>query len=874
MTKRMLIDATQPEETRVVVLDGERVDDFDYESSARQTLKGNIYLGKITRVEPSLQAAFVEYGGNRHGFLPFNDIHPDYYRIPIADREALIDDADDDGAEDAESDEAGNGTAAAETGDDAVHADGDEDGDEADPIETVGGAEDEVEDAPRPRPRMRRHYKIQEVIKRRQIILVQVTKEERGNKGAALTSYISLAGRYCVLMPNAVRGGGISRKITNVADRRRLKEVIDSLEVPEGMGVILRTAGMERSKPEIRRDYEFLLRVWDEIREKTLSSRAPALIYEEASLIKRAIRDTYSQDIAEILVEGESAFRGAREFMRALMPTHVDRVVKYDDPSAHLFPRYGVESQLDALHSHTVRLRSGGYIVINATEALVAIDVNSGRATRERHIEETAVKTNLEAADEIARQLRLRDLAGIVVIDFIDMEDRRNNSAVERRLKEALKTDRARIQMGRISQLGLLELSRQRLRPSLFETSMVVCPTCGGHGSIRSVESTALYVFRSIEEDALKRRHAEVTVQVPTPVALYILNHKRHALHDLERANALRILVECDDALVGPAFRIEQTGTLEPPIEVDYETVDEDEAAEASDMLPAAAIAEADPAPEAVANPVVEPVSERAEETEDGDGAAGGKRRRRGRRGGRRRGRRTEGEATEIAAEGAADDADDAAPEGTDQAEPAPEPAPLPAVAAAPEAEAAAEPQPVTQPEPERVATAAEPAPPVRTVDAVAEASADVPADRPKSRRPRRRKAETASEAAATAPESTATEPTAIEPTPAEPETPKPKATRTRRTAKPKADAATAAKPETEAKPKAARTRRPRRSPEAEAAGTSPSSGTTNGADMPAAPAAAGGPAAAETTTAPAPAETPAADQSATHQPRRRGWWQ
>src|SRR5690606_12459329 len=488
MPKNMLIDTTHAEETRVVVLNGSRVEEFDFESHARKQLRGNIYLAKVTRVEPSLQAAFVDYGGNRHGFLAFNEIHPDYYQIPVADRERLLAEQ---AAESAEREE-------------AEEAEGE-------------AANDDEEDAERRRPRPpSRFYKIQEVIKRRQIILVQVTKEERGNKGAALTSYISLAGRYCVLMPNALRGGGISRKITNVADRRRLKEVIDSLDVPEGMGVILRTAGLERTKIEIKRDYEFLLRVWDEIREKTLSSRAPAAIYEEASLIKRAIRDTYSQDISQILVEGESAYRAAREFMQALMPSDVDRVIHYKDPTAHLFPRYGVESQLDALHSHTVRLRSGGYIVLNATEALVAIDVNSGRATRERHIEETAVKTNLEAAEEVARQLRLRDLAGIIVIDFIDMEDRRHTAAVERRLKEALKNDRARIQMGRISQLGLLELSRQRLRPSLFETSMVVCPTCAGHGTIRSVESTALYVFRSIEEDVLQRRNVEVSVHVPT----------------------------------------------------------------------------------------------------------------------------------------------------------------------------------------------------------------------------------------------------------------------------------------------------------------------------------------------------------------------
>ena len=781
----------------------------------------------------------------------------------------IEDAADEDETEDA---------VATEAGDDAVHADaGDEDGEDGEPIETVGGAEDEVEDAPRARPRMRRHYKIQEVIKRRQIILVQVTKEERGNKGAALTSYISLAGRYCVLMPNAVRGGGISRKITNIADRRRLKEVIDSLDVPEGMGVILRTAGLERSKPEIRRDYDFLMRVWDEIREKTLSSRAPAVIYEEASLIKRAIRDTYSQDIDEILVEGDAAYRAAREFMNALMPTHVQRVTAYTDPSAHIFPRYGVESQLDALHSHTVRLRSGGYIVLNATEALVAIDVNSGRATRERHIEETAVKTNLEAADEIARQLRLRDLAGIVVIDFIDMEDRRNNAAVERRLKEALKNDRARIQMGRISQLGLIELSRQRLRPSLFETSMVVCPTCAGHGSVRSVESTALYVFRSIEEDALKRRNAEVAVYVPTPVALYILNHKRHALHDLERANALQIMIECDDGLVGPAFRIEQTRVIEPVIEATYETVGDDEDDTEIEEVRAA------PA-EPVAEPVQEERTERpaaADAEDDGDGAGGPKRRRRGRRGGRRRGgRRPEGEMAE--GETAADETGevgtaDAASE--DRVE-----APAVQVPAAP----AIEPEPVAARSTAPMPSPEEPTAPIAVVEATpaeaavteatpAEAASEEPAPKPKPRRTRKPKA-----AAATAAAETAEAPAPAEAAPAPADEEKPRKPRTRRTTKPKA-ASEKAEEKVEAKAEAApakapRPRRTRRTATDKAATETQAEASTAApaaAQAPAAPTPAPAP---QAPAAPAPAERPkepaTADASEGSQPRRRGWWQ
>ncbi len=402
------------------------------------------------------------------------------------------------------------------------------DGEKSEAIETIDG--DEIEEAERQRPRTFRHYKIQEVVKRRQIMLVQVSKEERGTKGAALTTYLSLAGRYCVLMPNTARGGGVSRKITSITDRRRLKDVLEELDIPEGMGVIVRTAGAERSKAEIKRDYEYLLRLWNEIRELTLRSTAPALIYEEGNLIKRSIRDLYTRDIDEVLVEGEEGYRTAKAFMKMLMPSHAKRVQPYRDPQIGLFHRFQVESQIDAIHSPIVQLRSGGYVVINQTEALVAIDVNSGRSTRERNIEETAVRTNLEAAEEIARQLRLRDLAGLIVIDFIDMEEHRNQSAVERRLKEALKNDRARIQVGRISAFGLLEMSRQRLRPSLVETSTQPCPHCGGTGFIRSTESTALYVLRSIEEEGMRRRSAEICVHVPTTVALYILNQKRDSL--------------------------------------------------------------------------------------------------------------------------------------------------------------------------------------------------------------------------------------------------------------------------------------------------------------------------------------------------------
>src|SRR6202030_1676999 len=484
-------------------------------------------------------------------------------------------------------------SAVAEQSTAAARAESEGEGFEA--VEALGG--DELEEAQHQRSRTIRHYKIQEVIKRRQIMLVQVTKEERGTKGAALTTYLSLAGRYCVLMPNTARGGGVSRKITSITDRRRLKDVLEDLDIPEGMGVIVRTAGAERSKAEIKRDYEYLLRLWNEIRELTLRSTAPALIYEEGNLIKRSIRDLYTRDIDEVLVEGEEGYRTAKAFMKMLMPSHAKRVQPYRDPQIGLFHRFQVENQIDAIHSPIVQLRSGGYVVINQTEALVAIDVNSGRSTRERNIEETAVRTNLEAAEEIARQLRLRDLAGLIVIDFIDMEEHRNQSAVERRLKEALKNDRARIQVGRISAFGLLEMSRQRLRPSLVETSTQPCPHCGGTGSIRSTESTALYVLRSIEEEGMRRRSAEICVYVPTTVALYILNQKRDSLVQLEARYAIRVLVAQDDALIPPAFRLERlrayaaaepaalpAAPLTQSLVPDEEEEEIDETAEASDV--------------------------------------------------------------------------------------------------------------------------------------------------------------------------------------------------------------------------------------------------------------------------------------------------
>ena len=651
MTKRMLIDSTHAEETRVVVLDGDRLDEYDVETSTKQQLKGNIYLAKVVRVEPSLQAAFVEYGGNRHGFLAFGEIHPDYYQIPVADRQRLIELQEAEAREEEEAEDRAaasaalppavpeatqDDTPAADAGyaepldtspldaavseeahadavpgdsqheetvpaldsasapentlvqnipsdeapaDDTPTHDGAADAasatdepvtvtgqtpaammvepDKAAPVQLGGELDTEYQRPERAAPKFTRHYQIQEVIRRRQILLIQVVKEERGSKGAALTTYISLAGRFSVLMPNSPRGGGISRKITSATDRRRLKEVTAELDLPRGMGLIVRTAGANRPKPEITRDCEYLLNQWDQIRDLTMKSVAPALIYEEASLIKRAIRDVYSRDVDDILVDGEDGWRAARDFMRMLMPTHAKKVQLWKDPQP-LFAKAQVEAQLDAMLVPTVQLKSGGYLVINQTEALVAIDVNSGRSTRERSIEDTALRTNLEAADEAARQLRLRDLAGLIVIDFIDMESRRNNAAVEKRLKDALKFDRARIQLGSISHFGLLEMSRQRLRPSLAETSFVQCPHCTGTGTIRSTESASLHVLRAIEEEGGKRRSAEIVVHVAGAIAFYILNHKRQRLAEVEARYGMVVTFAADETLLAPATRIER----------------------------------------------------------------------------------------------------------------------------------------------------------------------------------------------------------------------------------------------------------------------------------------------------------------------------
>ncbi|HXW19258.1 MAG TPA: Rne/Rng family ribonuclease [Roseiarcus sp.] len=769
MPNKMIIDASHPEETRVVVLRGNRVEEFDFESANKKPLRGNIYLAKVTRVEPSLQAAFVDYGGNRHGFLAFSEIHPDYYQIPVADRQALLEEdarahGEDEGEEpkgerrsrrhrrsraheaelrargeerlsapaefeenlaeagasegeaalappepteppadavsvdtdsrpqsaaapggppdlspeslpadlapptraetgapDSTSDHAAEGAAIAENdqerrGEEEANDDRQEvttlDGgaevvapsarleqeeEEGEPVEQVGG--DAMEELPRRPPRLRRQYKIQEVIKRRQVLLVQVVKEERGNKGAALTTYLSLAGRYSVLMPNTARGGGISRKITNSVDRSRLKTIAQELEVPEGMGVILRTAGAMRTKAEVKRDFEYLLRMWETVRELTLASTAPTLVYEEGSLIKRAIRDLYNKDIDEVVVAGEEGYREAKEFMRLLMPSHAKNVQPYRD-SQPVFVRAGVEAQLDAMFSNQVTLKSGGYIVINQTEALVAIDVNSGRSTREHNIEDTALRTNLEAADEIARQLRLRDLAGLIVVDFIDMEEGRNNRAVERRMKDALKNDRARIQVGRISHFGLLEMSRQRIRSGVLEGSTVVCPHCLGAGVVRSTASIALHVLRVLEDSLIKSATHDLTVRTRSEVALYILNQKRSHLRDLESRFGVSIMVTADDTLTGSTYHAIERGELATGPKMANTSAAEERPASAEEAADEA-LAQASPDEDAELEGPSEGAREPREDKEAPEAAHGEaarrRRRRRRRRGGGQR---------------------------------------------------------------------------------------------------------------------------------------------------------------------------------------------------------------------------------------------
>lgn len=815
MANKMLIDATHPEETRVVVSRGSRIEEFDFESASRKPLRGNIYLAKVTRVEPSLQAAFVEYGGNRHGFLAFSEIHPDYYQIPVADRQALLAEearaereeerdeerrerrgrrgrrdrdsrakraaeggetisaeveagaAQPDGlvetdgkeaamvnegapafgesfapaiAESAGEDAAENAApltyeTTAEGGEEAAEArrpsQDDENGedenggeDAQDEPEQLGGG-DALDDMPE-RPRnLRRQYKIQEVIKRRQIILVQVVKEERGNKGAALTTYLSLAGRYSVLMPNTGKGGGISRKITNAEDRKRLKEIAQELEVPEGMGIILRTAGASRTKVEIKRDYEYLMRMWESVRELTLGSVAPALVYEEGNLVKRSIRDLYNKDIDEIHVAGEEAYREAKDFMRMLMPSHAKSVKPYREQTP-LFAAFGVESQLDAMFSNTVTLKSGGYIVINQTEALVAIDINSGRSTREHNIEDTALKTNLEAAEEISRQLRLRDLAGLIVIDFIDMEENRNNRAVEKKLKDCLKNDRARIQVGRISAFGLLEMSRQRIRTGVLESSSVPCPHCAGAGLVRSTPSIALQILRALEEALIKSASHNLEVRTRPEVALYVLNQKRAHLRDLEERFNIAISVTSDGALLGTRYFEVERGEF---------VGNENRVVPVSSMRAEAIVDE--PEDEDIAEAEAEVAAEGESESaarasgESEEGRDGARRRRRRRR--RRRGGERDGQGQEF--EGAADEAGDAEEAAVGESDDA-----APAAVAAPVEEAPAAASEAPAPEPE---ADAKPKRPRRGRSKKAEAEAEVEAV------PAAEPAETASEAVA-----------------------------------------------------------------------------------------------------------------------------
>jgi len=771
MSEKMLIDASHPEETRVVVVRGNRIEEFDFESEHKKQIRGNIYLAKVTRVEPSLQAAFVDYGGNRHGFLAFSEIHPDYYQIPLADRQALLqaeaedaendpdfesadegendsgksksrsrskaktaeDDSSEDGkasksrprrsrrgkksgdsSEDADTaaaatdgEESGDDTASNEkavkvdseapaeelasasdaSGDEASTATGTDDKDDGKPTEMAAdveadeisepvsrrkrkskdddasadeeesvesvGSEDAMEEVPtRSQRKPRKQYRIQEVIKRRQILLVQVVKEERGNKGAALTTYLSLAGRYSVLMPNTARGGGISRKITNLPDRKRLKEIARELEVPKGMGVILRTAGANRTKVEVKRDFEYLMRLWENVRNLTLKSTAPSLVYEEGSLIKRSIRDLYNKDISEIVVSGEEGYREAKDFMKMLMPSHAKVVQPYRDLHP-IFARSGIEAQLDRMLQPQVTLKSGGYIIINQTEALVAIDVNSGRSTREHSIEDTALQTNLEAAEEVARQLRLRDLAGLIVIDFIDMEENRNNRSVEKRMKDCLKNDRARIQVGRISHFGLLEMSRQRIRASVLESTMQICPTCGGNGHIRSQSSVALHVLRGVEEHLLKNTTHDIIVRTTAETALYMLNHKRDTVVDLEKRFGVSISFSADETVGANHFAIDRGAAVESPVDIQHITVN------------SPAYPEDDDDPE-----IVEEIDDESNETEETSEAQsddrperedgqGKKRRRRRRRGGRK----SEGE------NGNGDDQAASADNGSDQDE-------------------------------------------------------------------------------------------------------------------------------------------------------------------------------------------------------------
>jgi len=891
MAKKMLIDATHAEETRVVVVDGNKVEEFDFETANKRQLAGNIYLAKVTRVEPSLQAAFVDYGGNRHGFLAFSEIHPDYYQIPVADREALlaeerayaeaqeaeeprrrrsrrapraekaetgdkvvssddipgmsvVDLSDEEAAPEADEAKAEAGPAEAPAVEAETDSDHHDDADERDEpyvaadhasdtdedIESVAD-EDVTEEIRQPRKPRPRKYKIQEVVKVRQIMLVQVVKEERGNKGAALTTYLSLAGRYCVLMPNTARGGGISRKITNAADRKKLKEIAGEIEVPQGAGLIIRTAGSQRTKAEIKRDYEYLMRLWEQIRDLTMKSIAPAPIYEEGDLIKRSIRDLYNKDIDEVLVEGAEGYRAAKDFMKMIMPSHAKNVKNYSE-GLPLFARYQVESYLAGMFNPVVQLKSGGYIVIGVTEALVAIDVNSGRATKEGSIEDTALKTNLEAAEEVARQLRLRDLAGLIVIDFIDMEERKNNAAVEKRLKDKLKTDRARIQVGRISGFGLLEMSRQRLRPGMLESTTQPCAHCHGTGIIRSDDSLALQILRQLEEEGTRKRSREVLLKAPVAVVNFLVNNKREHIAQIELRYGMAVRLEADPSLISPDFEIEKFKTAtrnvpEAPSQVvSVDALRMQDAVEDEDIVE---VDEGEEAEEASTAPA----------SEDGDAPRKKKR--------RRRRRRKSGNGGNDAAREEGQDG------GESRAEAATDEAPAEAGEAAEAAEAEAEP---AQPKKRRVSRSSRsrkskgeevPAEEVAATEAATEAAAAPAAEaedapKPKARRSRA-KAKPAEEAPAEAAE-----------TPAEDAPAKPKATRSR-TRKPKAEPVSAAEPVAEPDTVAEAAPEP-----VEIAASAP-------VPMPEPE-----PHGADSAPQPDPAEAEAVEDSAA-KPRRRGWW-
>ncbi|RSU70671.1 ribonuclease E/G [Sphingomonas sp. S-NIH.Pt3_0716] len=902
----MLIDARHREETRVAVVKGNRIEEFDFESAEHKQLKGNIYLAKVTRVEPSLQAAFVDYGGNRHGFLAFSEIHPDYYQIPREDREALLREerahaeeeaalrADYDEDEDAAGDD---GVEVVE----ATHHDDEEGAHEAEASEgesNEGGrpnrrkrekGDDAADELRRKRMALRRRYKIQDVIKRRQVLLVQVVKEERGNKGAALTTYLSLAGRYCVLMPNTSHGGGISRKISNAADRKRLKSIIAEMALPSSMGCIVRTAGLQRTKPEIKRDFDYLARLWDEIREKTLRAAAPELIHNDSDLIKRAIRDIYNKDIEEVIVEGEHGYKAAKDFMKLLMPSHARRVKQYAD-AVSLFQRASVEDQLAAMYNPVVQLKSGGYLVINPTEALVSIDINSGRSTREHGIEQTAVATNLEAAREIARQLRLRDMAGLVVIDFIDMEMNSNIRKVEKAMKEALKDDRARIQVGRISGFGLMEMSRQRLRTGVLEASTRQCPHCEGTGLVRTASSAGLGALRMLEEEAARGRGSVITLRASQEAAFYVLNNKRRELDEIEQRYGVRIVVLPDGEIEGARMSVEPSGPR-PERVVTYAPLAEEE--DDLDVIE-------DEEEEEIEEEAAPERQERGERGDRGEEREGGRRRRRRRR--RRGGQRddAQGETGE----------DNGAEDGEEGEESADVETDAEAVAAEPAAEgedeggsrrrgrrgrrggrrrreggeAGAEAGETAGEDGAETVIEAEAAAPVEEAPVADAAPEEAPAEEaPKTRRrPRARKAkdaaaEPAAVEATEAPAEVVAEAPAAEPVVEEAaEKPKPKRTRKKK-ADVEAEAAAAAEApavevvaeEAAEKPKPKRTRKKKVEPVAEEAAVEAAPAVTEAAAAPAEAPAAAAPASEAVTADPATE----AESDENGEPRR-GWWQ